>query len=101
MTVVFQAAGKLKQKNAEDIKQVFAAAAPLFESQPGFVRAELLASYSTLQVQILLYWDSFEAGAAFQRDGYRRLAKALGSCVEAQGTLVTSQLERSLGPAHH
>jgi heme-degrading monooxygenase HmoA len=53
MTVVFQAAGKLRSQTARDIQQTFAAAAPLLEAQPGFVRARLLASYSTLQVQIL------------------------------------------------
>jgi heme-degrading monooxygenase HmoA len=96
MTVVFQAAGKLRAESARDIQQTFAAAAPLLEAQPGFVRARLLASYSTLQVQILTYWDSYEAGAAFQRGAYAQLARAIAPCVESRGTLIASVLEREL-----
>jgi heme-degrading monooxygenase HmoA len=99
MTVVFQAAGKLRPKTAQDIKRLFAEARPLLEAQPGFVRARLLASYSTLQVQILTYWESYEAGAAFQRGAYAQLARAIAPAVEPRGTLITSMLERSVEPA--
>jgi heme-degrading monooxygenase HmoA len=97
MTVVFQAAGKLRPQTAQNIKETFAAAAPIFEGQPGFVRARLLASYATLQVQILLYWESFEAGAAFQRTGYPKLAQLIQPCIENRGTLITSMLESESG----
>jgi heme-degrading monooxygenase HmoA len=99
MTVVFQAAGKLRPKTAQEIKRLFAEARPLLEAQPGFVRARLLASYSTLQVQILTYWESYEAGAAFQRGAYAQLARAIAPAVEPRGTLITSMLERGIEPA--
>ncbi|HEY3075346.1 MAG TPA: hypothetical protein VGJ74_09245 [Burkholderiales bacterium] len=98
MTVVFQAAGKLRPQTAQSIKTAFAAAAPLLERQPGFVRARLLASYATLQMQMLFYWESFEAGAAFQSGQYAELARLIAPCVEPQGTVITSMLEREFVP---
>ncbi|HYD57853.1 MAG TPA: hypothetical protein VEB41_13175 [Burkholderiales bacterium] len=102
MPVVFQLAGRLRASDAsiqEKLRAAFAGCEPLLKGQPGFVEARLLASYSTHQVQLLLSWETYEAGAAFQRTGYPALSRALALLVEPRGTLITSVLERSVEAA--
>jgi hypothetical protein len=102
MAVVFQVAGRLRASDAgtqEKLQAALAGCEPQLKAQAGFLAARLLASYSTQQFQLLLYWQSYEAGAAFQRGGYPAIARALAPLVETRGTLITSVLERSVEAA--
>ena len=99
MSVIFQFAGKANRDAADKIKPVFDAFAPTLKSQPGFERASLLVSHATLQVQVLLYWQTYEAGTAFNAGGHSQLAARLLPYLENEGTLVASVLEAEIAAA--
>lgn len=96
MGVTFQYAGKFRSDCADDIRQVVDASAALLRAQPYFERARLLINRSTLQVQWLLSWRNYEAGAAFNAGEYRQVAAQLLPLMESQGTLVASVLEAEI-----
>ena len=53
-------------------------------------------SHATLQVQVLLYWQTYEAGTAFNAGGQKQMAAGLLPFMENQATLVASVLESEL-----
>ena len=99
MSVSFQYAGKSRPGRADDIKHAVDASAALLKAQPGFERARLLINRATLQVQWLVSWQSYEAGAAFNAGAHRQVAAQLLPLMESQGTLVASVLEADVAAA--
>src|SRR4051812_27762756 len=97
MSVVFQIAGKARHGRAEEIKTLVAEFEPALRTQAGFEKARLLVSYATLQTQLLLYWDTYENGLAYNQGEQKKLGARLAPLMENNATLITSVLEAELG----
>lgn len=96
MSFVFQIAGKARLGRAHEIRQALGQFEPVLRRQSGFERAKLLVNYSTLQVELLFYWKSYEQGLAFDQGERVHLGALLLPLMESQGTLVTSVVECEL-----
>jgi hypothetical protein len=90
MAVVWQMAGKFRPGMLEQVHAEFRRLRPLFESTPGFLRAQIFANETSRQLQLLTFWDSYETSVAFFKGSGPDLMKPFSPYVEDMGTVVCS-----------
>jgi hypothetical protein len=65
MSVVLHITGRADASAIEPLSAAVLAIRPILLSEPGFEGAQLLVNHQEHKAQVLLFWDSFEAGMAF------------------------------------
>jgi heme-degrading monooxygenase HmoA len=96
MSVIFQLAGKARAQGIPKLPEAMGGLEKALRSAPGFERARLLVSGSTLQTQLLFQWKTFEEGLAFNTLFQRELGKPFQPLLEPRATLITSVLDFSV-----
>ena len=92
MAVVWQMAGKFREGQLDGVRNEFLRLSGLFESTPGFLRAQVLVNEKGRQLQILSYWGTYEQSVAFFKGPGLEVMKPFTPYVEEMGTVICSAL---------